>query len=426
MSQTTPPTGQAGPAPDLADAAARMWQSWAELAGGSWGLPGATPPTGHGRAGMGADGFQAALAGLSRQWQALAEQSLHAWQAAGADPLLRQVAQQAARSQAGLVDLTQQLSRAWQAVAAQAGAGQDPAALAARWAEQLKRGQQIPQDLTAAGEDLSSLWQTWTAMLQQSLGPWLGALGQAPRHWGGALSGDRSELSQLTRLAWDAWEHTGGRLLESPSLGFGREMQERMQLAFDAWLDHRRAVADYQAVVAELNAEAMAAVARRLLERGEAGKPVKSLRELSAVWTQAADEVFEAGFRGDRYAAAQGTMVREAMRYRQAERAIVEAALRNTDIATRSELDEAAREIHQLRRELRRLRKEVEGLRPAAASNPAVAPSPVAASTAAPAAPSTASKVATRTAATSGASAASKRAPTGKQPAARPAKEQSA
>ncbi len=352
------------PTPDLTEAAARMWQSWAELASAPWRGPQAAAAAGTpAGATDAAAGFQAALAGLSRQWQALAQQSLGAWQAAGADPLLHQVAAQAARSQAGLLQVTEQLSRAWQAVAAQAGAGQDPSALAAAWAEQLKRSQQAPQDLAAAAEDLGTLWQTWTAMLQQSLGPWLGALGQAPRHWGGALSGDHSELSQLTRLAWDAWEHTGGRLLESPSLGFNREMQERMQLAFDAWLDYRRAVADYQGVVSELNAEAMAAVAGRLLERGEAGRPVRSLRELSAVWTQAADEVFEAGFRGDRYAAAQGAMVREAMRYRQAERAIVEAALRNTDIATRSELDEASREIHQLRRDLRRLRKDVEGLR---------------------------------------------------------------
>lgn len=397
------------PTPDMAEAAARMWQSWAELASAPWRGPQATAPS---AATDAASGFQAALAGLGQQWQALAQQSLGAWQAAGADPLLHQVAAQAARSQAGLLQMTEQLSRAWQAVAAQAGAGQDPSALAAAWAEQLKRSQQAPQDLAAAAEDLGTLWQTWTAMLQQSLGPWLGALGQAPRHWGGALSGDHSELSQLTRLAWDAWEHTGGRLLESPSLGFNREMQERMQLAFDAWLDYRRAVADYQGVMAELNAEAMAAVARRLLERGEAGRPVRSLRELSAVWTQAADEVFEAGFRGDRYAAAQGAMVREAMRYRQAERAIVEAALRNTDIATRSELDEASREIHQLRRDLRRLRKELEALRgaPSTPSTSATSSAPATSSTKAP----TTTKAPAKTA------------PAKPRPAAAPAKETSA
>lgn len=117
----------------------------------------------------------------------------------------------------------------------------------------------------------------------------------------------------------------------------------------------------------------MAAVAQQLTERGKAGQPVKTLRELSAVWTQAADEVFEAGFRSDRYAASQATMVKKAMGYRQAERAIVESSLRNTDIATRTEMDEAFQEIHRLRRELRGLRREMVALRGGAGSGPAAA-----------------------------------------------------
>ncbi|HQZ72224.1 MAG TPA: poly(R)-hydroxyalkanoic acid synthase subunit PhaE, partial [Anaerolineae bacterium] len=238
-------------------------------------------------------------------------------------------------------------------------------------------------ELAGAGEDLSTLWQTWLAMLQDTTGPWVKAWRQAPDHLGGALSGDRSELADLSRLAWDAWEHTGGRLLESPSLGFGREGQERLILGFDAWMDYRRAVAEYQGVLGELNAEAMAAVARQLTERGKAGQPVKTLRELSAVWTQAADEVFEAGFRSDRYAASQATMVKKAMGYRQAERAIVEASLRNTDIATRTEMDEAFQEIHRLRRELRGLRREMIALRGEAGSGSGSGPAAAATATAA-------------------------------------------
>jgi class III poly(R)-hydroxyalkanoic acid synthase PhaE subunit len=349
-------SGTKGEAPEaagqqaFADAARLMWQSWADMAtAGMRGMAGgAESPASNG---------QSALEALSRQWRALSEQTLSAW-GAGGDPLLRQVAAQMARSQSGLLRLTEQLSAAWQAVAAQAGAGQDPAAMAARWAEQLQR-LASPQELSAAGEDLATLWQTWLAMLQDSTGPWVKAWRQAPDHLGGALTGDRSELSDLSRLAWDAWEHSGGRLLQSPSLGFGREGQERLLLGFDAWMDYRRAVAEYQGVLAELSAEAMGAVARQLAARGQDGKPVRSLRELSALWTQAADEVFEAGFRSDRYAASQGAMVQKAMRYRQAERAIVEAALRNTDIATRSEIDEAFKEIHRLRRELRALRREL-------------------------------------------------------------------
>ena len=344
------------------DAARLMWQSWADLAtAGMRGVTTASSGPTAGAAGTPFGGMQA-LEAMSRQWRALSDQTLAAW-SAGGDPLMRQVATQLARSQSGLLQLTETLTGAWQAIAAQAGAGQDPSTLAARWAEQLRQGLGAPAELAGAGEDMATLWRTWLAMLEDTTGPWVKAWRQAPDHLSGALTGDRSELSDLSRLAWDAWEHTGGRLLESPSLGFGREGQERLLLGFDAWMDYRRAVAEYQGVLSELNAEAMAAVARQLADRAKDGQPVKSLRELSTVWTQAADEVFEAGFRSDRYAASQAAMVKKAIGYRQAERAIVEAALRNTDIATRTELGEAFQEVHRQRRELRALRREVAELR---------------------------------------------------------------
>lgn len=384
MNGATADAGGASSEQAFGDAARLMWQNWADLAtAGMRGMPGSGPGNGPGAAAQSAAaGGMQALEAMSRQWRALSEQTLSAW-GAGGDPMLRQVAAQMARSQSGLLRLTEELTGAWQAIAAQAGAGQDPAAMATRWAEQLQRGLGGPKELAGAGEDLSTLWQTWLAMLQDTTGPWVKAWRQAPDHLGGALSGDRSELADLSRLAWDAWEHTGGRLLESPSLGFGREGQERLILGFDAWMDYRRAVAEYQGVLGELNAEAMAAVARQLTERGKAGQPVKTLRELSAVWTQAADEVFEAGFRSDRYAASQATMVKKAMGYRQAERAIVEASLRNTDIATRTEMDEAFQEIHRLRRELRGLRREMIALRGEAGSGSGSGPAAAATATAA-------------------------------------------
>ena len=52
-------------------------------------------------------------------------------------------------------------------------------------------------------------------------------------------------------------------------------------------------------------------------------------------------------------------MVTAAMRYRMAERTLVETFLKMTDIPSRSELDEAFQEIYALRRELRALRREL-------------------------------------------------------------------
>lgn len=177
------------------------------------------------------------------------------------------------------------------------------------------------------------------------------------------MAGDHSAFQDLTRLYWDAWEHTGGRLVDRHSFGLNREFEEKMLRGFDAWVDHRRALVEYQTVVAGASAEAVGAVMRTIAERAQQGKPIDSLRDLTAVWTTVTDETMELAFRSEPYAAAQGRMLNAAMILRQHERAIAETFLKMTDIPARSDLDEAFKEIHTLRREVKALRREMNAMK---------------------------------------------------------------
>ncbi len=379
------------------EAGRNMWQAWADMAqaaatagtaqtasagmaaasgpaSAAGSSPAGAPPgtpfpnPGPGPAGRGAAGQTAStdpMLLLAEQWRRLAEQAMGAW-TAGSEPVVKDVASGLLATHDLVFRYTRLMTEAWQTLSAQVAAGQDWQAAIDGYREQVKRGWTVdPTAYAAIAGDTAELWRLYLETVGRLVGPWAQSLRQAPGHISSAISGDGSAFAGLSRLYWDAWEHTGGRLLESPSLGMTREFEEELLGGFDAWIDYRRAVAEYQLIVGEAWADASAAVFEALKARAEAGKPISSLRELTTLWTTVTDASMEEAFRSEPYAAAQGRMLNAAMRYRQAERAVVETFLKTTDIASRSELDEAFREIYRLRGELRALRGEMAALKAA-------------------------------------------------------------
>ena len=169
-------------------------------------------------------------------------------------------------------------------------------------------------------------------------------------------------------LYWDTYERTFGRLLESPSLGYSRELNERLLKGFDAWLEFRRVSYEYQVLLAESWAKAFERLSQKLISGAQAGEKVESLRELLFLWIDVIEEAFLGVFRTEAYIQLQGRLVDTAMAYRIQEREIVEGFLKVSHVPSRSELDEAYRRIYELGKEVKELKKalqEVKGGRSA-------------------------------------------------------------
>jgi class III poly(R)-hydroxyalkanoic acid synthase PhaE subunit len=92
-------------------------------------------------------------------------------------------------------------------------------------------------------------------------------------------------------------------------------------------------------------------------DRAEQNKPVQSLQELTRLWLTAGDNSFTELFVTEEYSKAQGNLVTKIMEYRIHEQGVVEEMLKATHIPTRSEVDEAHRNIYELRKEVRALKK---------------------------------------------------------------------
>lgn len=322
------------------EAQKNMWESWYNLI--------RTAPT-----------SVTSYTGMMDQWRKLAEQSIDAW-TAEAEPVSRRVSYQLLSSQSTMMRFLDLTSRAWKAIMPHVQDGQDWQSIMNEYSEQLRK--QLTPDASMflrASQDVTELWTLYLQELQALSRPWLSSLQRSPLHIGEAItgSGSGSELIEMTNLYWDAFERTFGRLLNSPSVGFSREINETVARAFDAWLDFRRTSYEYQGVLAGAWTSVFEEVMLNLVERSERDNPITSVRDLIRLWTDTADNSLEKIFRSEEYVDVQGRLMDTAMSYRIREQQLVELTMKTGYVPTRSEVDEAHRNIYELRKEVRALKK---------------------------------------------------------------------
>ena len=162
--------------------------------------------------------------------------------------------------------------------------------------------------------------------------------------------------------------------LKAQAWAITREMNEDILKGFDAWLDYRRASFEYQVSLGETWTHAFEEFMRRLVTLAEKGETVPSVKTLLLLWIEIVDQVFTDVFRSAEYIRIQGRLVNTATAYRLREREIVDAFLKASHLASRSELDEAYRRIYELRKDVKELKKAFQAIKAGALGTPANLP----------------------------------------------------
>jgi hypothetical protein len=214
-------------------------------------------------------------------------------------------------------------------------------------------------DVPGAARDAAGLWDLYVETIRTLSRPWVEASARTgdPR-----AAPDVSGLTRFSDLSWDVLERTFGRLLQSPSIGFTRELNEKLLGAFNAWLEFKRATMDYQVALSAALFRSTTAFLQELAVRAGRGEPINGLRELLRLWGDTLDEMLIESFRSDEYASVQGRLVRAAMSYRIREREAVDVLLKIGHVPTRRDIDEVSRSLYELRREVRAVAKSVPGM----------------------------------------------------------------
>jgi class III poly(R)-hydroxyalkanoic acid synthase PhaE subunit len=140
-----------------------------------------------------------------------------------------------------------------------------------------------------------------------------------------------------------------GRL---PPLGLTREHVEALRALSAAQREHQALEQTMRAELLRVQTDALTLLEQRVRERNLAKQPIGEWRELYNLWVECGEQVFSQVAHSDAYSKLQAELGNAAVRLRARQQAVLEQALRQFDLPTRSELNTVHRQIRELRERL--------------------------------------------------------------------------
>lgn len=317
-----------------------VWDSWQDFAGRTVGAP-------------------KKAQSLSMNPMEWFQQSMSAW----TDPagVARDAGRQIFGSQFSMMRNLEMLTSAWQMVAPKLDAGQDwqgaLSSFTTHWFEQLTGA---PHGLVETTKDTQALWQSYIKEWGPLLQPWITSAIEATGsgHLGEMMLGGSAGLSRLLTMEQDEFQGAPfSGFSEIPSIGVAREHQAKLLRAFDAFVDMRKVMLEFNQMTVGAMKKAVETVIADLVEKSKKGEKIQSVRELNRLWLDSADDVFTKMYASEEYLELQHKFSKAGMIHKIAQQGVVEMALKSMNLPTRSELDDAYKTMYELRKEVKSLKK---------------------------------------------------------------------
>ena len=322
------------------EAQKNVWDSWQDLAGRTGGP--ATKPQ-----------------GFAMNPMELFQQSMSAW----TDPagVARDAGRQVFGSQFSMMQNLDMLTKAWRMIAPQLDSGQDwrsgLSSFTTDWFQQLTG---TPQGLFETSKDTGALLQSYMKEWGPLLQPWISSAMQATGsgHLGEMMLGGSAGLSRLFSMEQDEFGGAPfGGFSEIPSIGVSREHQAKILRAFDSFVDLRKVMLEFNQMTVGALKKSVETVMETLVEKGKKGETIESVRDLNRLWLDSADDVFTKMYASEDYLKMQHDVSKAGMTYKLMQQDVVEMMLKNLNLPTRSELDDAYKTLYELRKEVKSLKK---------------------------------------------------------------------
>jgi polyhydroxyalkanoate synthase subunit PhaE len=262
------------------------------------------------------------------------------------------------------------LMKAWQTVAPKLEAGKpwqpDLQKLLEQWREEVAA---MPKRAASASGDFAQLskamFERWTPMTA----PWLSMLSQATAggHPGAAFMSGTAGLGQIAGFQ-EMFQGPLAQLSvgEMPRATVAREKMGKMLKVVDALKDLQDAQKDYQKALSDGLSESVEKTIEHLAKLADKGEKVTSPRDLMRTWYSIADRTLMQKFNTKEFLNVQDKLTDALMHHKKAQREALEIVYNSLEIPTRSEIDEAYKDIHALKREIRALRRAMKDAAPKA------------------------------------------------------------
>jgi class III poly(R)-hydroxyalkanoic acid synthase PhaE subunit len=343
------------------DAQRELWSSWMRMmpgtpatTGGWPGGMGGMPGMGGGWPGMPGMG---GMAGFDpTQWMKSLGES---WSGQGS--AAQNVAGNLVQTPDMLMRSMNLLMKAWQVVAPKVEQGKpwqpDLQKVMEQWRQQIT---ELPGRVQATSNEFAELTKTLFEKSTPIAGPWMQMVAQATAggHPGAAFMGGTAPMSRIMGFEEGLFPMLTG-VSDLPRATVIRQKMGKMLEAVDALGDLRKAQAEFHKKMGEAMGTAVERTMDHLAKVAEKGEPITSVRDLIRTWFTVADKTLNESFASEEFSSSQDEMIKALLTYKIKQRAALEIIYEAMEIPTRTNLDEAYRDIQNLKREVRRLRREL-------------------------------------------------------------------
>lgn len=206
--------------------------------------------------------------------------------------------------------------------------------------------------------NLSALGQTVSGRLAVPWGDVARDLGAA---WQQALRGDHEAFREFTKTWKETYNKTYGKLLQAPTLGYGREPQERLMRSLDAFVDYLAAVHEFTTVLEKVGRRAGQRWIGKVTDLSTEGN-IPSHRTIYRLFLSTFEENYAEVFRSKEYSGLQARMVDAGMRFKRRLDSALEDVIEALPVPTDSEMKELYQAFYELRKTVKQQQRRIEEL----------------------------------------------------------------
>jgi hypothetical protein len=188
---------------------------------------------------------------------------------------------------------------------------------------------------SASAADSSTASSAPPRSFEDLLNSWRGA-------WSSAAGAQPASATQFADL-----------LGQTPAIGPLREHTETWRAIAAAQAEYQKLEQELRAVMMGVQSDALDLVQERLRERNAGAQPIKDFRELHKLWVECGERVFAKVAHSDAYCKLQAELGNALTRLRAQQQKVIEHALKQFDLPTRSELNTVHRQLRDQKAQLR-------------------------------------------------------------------------
>jgi len=220
----------------------------------------------------------------------------------------------------------------------------------------------LPEDLQGLMTNTQSYFNNYIQALENFIGPWAHAYQNIADIYMATALKDPMELPNALTQWKNAYDETFGVLIKSPVVGNARELLEQNNRTLDSMIDMLVTLSEFLTSSLSVTYKHSEEAIKNYFESIENGEDPKTFKEFYDMWSNYVEKAIEKYFYTDEFSKLIAKTVDSSMVFKIEYDKLVEKALQDFPIVTKSEVDNVYKNVHDLRREVRALKKEVEKL----------------------------------------------------------------